>query len=287
MSAEVVIVGADGNEHVFPAGFDPKKAAAIVRQRAPAQPTIPATMQSPATANRGVTPDAMGNAEWGALPPTEKLRNALQWGGKAVSSMTGMGAAGDDAVANPTRTLATAAIVPAFSAAKNAIPSAARAGAKFQEVMGAAKNVPIDISAPGDTALRIMQLSERGGTMPKVVRDILKRMTDPNKPPMAYEEARDFASNISRLSANEYSRLPPAMMREVHNLRVTLNHAVEKAAGSAGKGPQYKAAMKEYAKAARGREMIDDVKTAAKRWAIPGGAAYFGLNKLSDLLRGD
>lgn len=33
--AEVVIVGDDGTEHVFPAGFDPKQAAAIVRRGAP------------------------------------------------------------------------------------------------------------------------------------------------------------------------------------------------------------------------------------------------------------
>ncbi len=33
---EVVIVGADGTEHVFPAGFDPKKAAAIVSKAGPA-----------------------------------------------------------------------------------------------------------------------------------------------------------------------------------------------------------------------------------------------------------
>src|SRR6266571_2841498 len=30
---EVVIVGDDGTEHVFPPGFDPKKAAALVRGR--------------------------------------------------------------------------------------------------------------------------------------------------------------------------------------------------------------------------------------------------------------
>jgi hypothetical protein len=170
---------------------------------------------------------------------------------------------------------------------KGMLPSTARAGAKFQEVMGAAKQVPIDISAPGNAALRIMQLSERGGTMPKAVRDLLKRMTDPQKPPMVYEEARDFASNISRLSVDEFNRLTPALKREITNLRVTLNHSVEKAAASAGKGPQYKSAMKEYAKASQGRQMVDDVKTAAKRWAIPGGVAYFGLGKLSDLLNGD
>jgi len=35
---EVVIVGADGTEHVFPPGFDPRRAAAIVRQGASAAP---------------------------------------------------------------------------------------------------------------------------------------------------------------------------------------------------------------------------------------------------------
>lgn len=36
MDPEVVIIGDDGTEHVFPAGFDPQKAAAIVRGGAPA-----------------------------------------------------------------------------------------------------------------------------------------------------------------------------------------------------------------------------------------------------------
>ncbi len=38
---EIVIVGDDGTEHVFPSGFDPKKAAAIVRGSAP-RAAIPA-----------------------------------------------------------------------------------------------------------------------------------------------------------------------------------------------------------------------------------------------------
>lgn len=176
-------------------------------------------------------------------------------------------------------------VIAGAKAVAGLIPRAVRAGAKFQQVMGAAKAVPIDITGPGNTALRIMQLSERGGVMPKAVRDLLKRMTDPNKPPMAYEEARDFASNISRLSADEFNRLTPALRREVGNLRVTLNRAVEKAADTAGKGKEYRSAMKEYARAARGREMVDNTKDFLKKWAIPGGIATYGVNKLADLLR--
>ena len=43
-----------------------------------------------------------------------------------------------------------------------------------------------------------------GGTMPKVLRDFIKRTTDPNQGPLTYEEARQFYSNAStRLSAEE------------------------------------------------------------------------------------
>jgi hypothetical protein len=225
-------------------------------------------------------------AEPQAEPTTgENIRSALQWGGKAIAGMMGMGAAGREAVENPGMTLATAALPGAVTAAKAALPSAARAGAKFQSVMGAAKDVPIDISGPGNQALRIMQLGERGGTIPKAVRDFVKRVTDPNKPDMTYDEARDFASNISRLSADEFSRLPRGMRREVGNLRVALNKSVERAADAAGKGDEYRSAMKEYSRAAKGREMVDDVKEQAMRWAVPVGLTGYGLNKASDLLK--
>lgn len=45
---EVVIIGADGKEHVFPAGFDPKRAASIVKQQ-----TKPAPARQPGLATIG------------------------------------------------------------------------------------------------------------------------------------------------------------------------------------------------------------------------------------------
>lgn len=162
--------------------------------------------------------------------------------------------------------------------ALNAIPRVARAGEKFQEVMGAARNIPIDVKDVGDVALRINQLAERGGSMPMAVRKILNRMTDPAKAPMAYEEARDFASNISRLSANEYGRLTPAVAREVAELRVVLNKANAQAAQKAGKLAEYESAMKEYAQAMRLRDAVEKATKAAKK-AVPiataGGVGYW------------
>lgn len=167
----------------------------------------------------------------------------------------------------------------AVKAGVNALPSAARAGEKFQAVMGAAKDVPVNVEPLGKAALRIMDLAERGGSMPKAVRDILKRVTDPAKTPMTYKEARDFASNIGRLSVDEMNRLTPVVKRQVAELAAELNKANAEAARIAGKGAEYKAAMREYARAMRMRDALDTVIKKAKKLALPaaagGGAAYW------------
>lgn len=170
--------------------------------------------------------------------------------------------------------------------AKAVLPNAARAGAKFQQVMKAAKDVPIDTSRVGDAALRIAQLSERGGSMPKVVRDFLKRSTDPKKGDLAYGEARDFYSNITKLSADEFQRLNKVMKREVITLRLALHDSLIRAADTVGEGQKYQSAVKEFAQAARLREFADMTKKWAIRGAVGGGAGYLAYDKVSDLLRG-
>lgn len=174
--------------------------------------------------------------------------------------------------------------------AAEAVPTVAKAGAKFQSVMAAAKNVPVDVEAPGKVAMRISELAERGGSMPMAVRKLLNRVTDPKKPEMAYAEARDFASNISRLSANEFGRLTPAVQREVANLRVTLNQAVAKAAETAGKGAEYKAAMREYAQAMKVRDGVNAALEGAKKalpYATAAGAGTYLANKVMHLWSGE
>lgn len=235
------------------------------------------------------TTEFMTPEKWAALTPAERARNVLKWGGNVIVGMTGMGATGREAVEHPIITLATA-VVPATRSVKAVMPSKVRAGANFQEVMGTARNAPVDISLPGNQALRIMQLSERGATLPKVVRDFLKRITDPNKKPLVYEEARDFASNISRLSADEFNRLNPALRRELGTLRVTLNTAVEKAAASVGKGEQYRSAMREYARRSTLDDLASDVWKGVKRGLPLAGAVglgSYGASRISDLFRSE
>ncbi len=226
----------------------------------------------------------VSDEDWAKMTPYERLKGLSQAAGSAL-----FGQAGRDAVDHPGTTLALAALPMVAKGAMGAIPSKARAAGNFQQVMGAAKNVPIDISEPGNAALRIVQLGERGGTAPRAVTQFVRRVTDPAKPTMTYEEARDFASNISRLSADEYNRLPPAMQREMIQLRVALNGSVAKAASAAGKGAEYAAAMKEYAQAARLAQLGDNIWSGVKRSApylTAAGATSYGIHKLSDLMGG-
>lgn len=171
--------------------------------------------------------------------------------------------------------------------AVEALPSTVRAGQKFQNVMSAARTVPVNVNGPGAVALRIQQLAERGGSMPMAVRKFLGRITDPKLGEMTYEEARDFASNISRLSAAEFGRLTPAVGREVATLRVTLNKAVGEAAARAGKLHEYQAAMKEYARASKLLAAWAQIVKGAKRSVVPvtlGGFGYEAMQKLREFL---
>ena len=293
----VVIVDNDGKRHVFPAGFDPKKASEIVRKRVPATPVEPPA----APAQSETWSDSLGlNA-----PTSSPIAGFFRGAGAgavdamqgAVSTITGqLNAKLDDenegrreAGLTKTATLPRVETPDNFSgtvgsllptaaeiavtgragtnAVAKAIPTTAKAGQKFQSVMGAAKSVPVDVEGLGAVALRINQLAERGGAMPMAVRKLLHRITDPSKAVMTYEESRDFASNISRLSANEFGRLTPAVAREVANLRVALNHANAMAAKQVGKLDEYNAAMLEYARAMRIKNVVNAAIEGAKKGA--------------------
>lgn len=164
---------------------------------------------------------------------------------------------------------------PALGTADALVPSAARAGANFQATMGAAEHLPINTEGAGQVALRIQDLAQRGGSMPQAVRQFLARITDPDQGQLTFGEARDFASNISRLSANETQRLTPVIAREVANMRVALNQSLAQTAGQAGKGAEYAQAMTEYAKAMRLRDAVDSVTQSAQK-ALPYAVAAAG-----------
>jgi hypothetical protein len=174
----------------------------------------------------------------------------------------------------------------------SAIPRMGRAGAALQDVTAAAKGVPLDLSKTGDVALRIQQLAGRGGTEPRMVRQLLARATDPTKGPVNFEEGRDFYSNISRLSGDEFNRLTGPIKREVGNLRTALNESLTGGAEQVGKGEQYTKGMNEYRQAVKLKDFAGDVAsgigTTAKKSLPFGalGAGGYAAKKLYDLLLG-
>lgn len=157
--------------------------------------------------------------------------------------------------------------VAAAAAGKTAqaiIPNAEHAGALFDEVMQAAAKLPVDTSIPGDAVLRAQQLKERGGSLPKVMKDFLSRVTDPGQPQLTYDEARDFYSNATRLSAQQASKIAPVMKRQLETFREALNASLQQTATQAGKGTQYFNAMQEYSRAMK----IQNAKNILKKAGI-------------------
>ncbi len=253
--------------------------------QAPTAPK-PTTAGMPTRAASGPMPDD----EWAKLTTGQKVRQFAKWGGYALASMTGMNEAGREAVDNPKMTLAIAAAPMVAQRAIQALPSATRAGAKFGQVMEKARNLPVDAEQPGQVALRIQELAERGGSMPKVARDFARRVTDPAKGDLTYQEARDFYSNITRLSADEFKRLTPVVRMEIGKMKTALDAALKETAGRVGMAPTYQSAMKEYAQAAKVAKALESTKEFAVKRALPAGgvgaAGYFGYRTIGDFLGG-
>jgi hypothetical protein len=162
-------------------------------------------------------------------------------------------------------------------------PTFARAKTGFQEVAKIANPEAVDITKPGNTALEIQKMTDEygAGTQPRSVRKFVQRITDPNKGPLTYEEARNFYSTISKLSADEQQRMPGNMKRLVGQLRADLDESITAAAARRGKGPEYTQAMKDYRRASQGEKAIQGLKKFGTGAALTGatGATGYGLYK--------
>jgi hypothetical protein len=167
----------------------------------------------------------------------------------------------------------------AISRGIDALPSTARAGANFQVAMNAAGDKSIDLSVPGNSALQVQDLANAGGQMPKVVRDFLRRVTDPEQGPLTYADARKFYSNASRLSSAEYQKLTPVMQKAVSQFTADLGHSIGSTAEAAGVGPQYQSAMKEYANASRMKRSVGTATDAIVKY-LPYAAAGYTAKKI-------
>lgn len=150
------------------------------------------------------------------------------------------------------------------------IPTQAKAGKLFEQTMGKAADLPVDTTASSDPLMRAYEMGERGMARPKVVNQMVRRLTSPDAEPMTYREARDFASSLSRQSSTEGQKLTPAMKSKVGELSHAFNEDVGRTAQGAGVGEQYQNAMKGYHRAMQLRKAL--INTAK----VGGGAIATG-----------
>jgi len=166
-------------------------------------------------------------------------------------------------------------------AAAGAIPSTARAGQKLEEVLGAARDVPINATGPVQEAFRGKEIASRGGSLPKILRDFTRRTSSPEAEPITYKEARDFYTN-ARLAMTEYLQTKPNMWRQVTIFKNALGEALQEAAAAAGKGAEYKSAMAEYRRA----KTLQKLAAAAGALGIKMGGLGAGYSLLKSTLGG-
>lgn len=154
----------------------------------------------------------------------------------------------------------------------------ATGGALIGEAEKIAGDYPIDVSGPGDVALETQKLTQSGGKPIKVINDFVRRVTDPDKPPLTFKEARDFYKNASSLSTNEKMNLNPVMHRQVAKFTEALDKSLRETAEHAGAEDQYGTGMKMYAKASRNAEwMKKALKVAGQGAAAAAGGGIVGL----------
>lgn len=196
-----------------------------------------------------------------------------------VSSMTEQGLGTPEA--NATGALGAGTLAAGLTASKigQALPSRANAGAALEEVKSAAGNIPINTTAPGNTALQLYEQAQKGAYVPRAVTRLTQRLSSPEAPPMTYSEAKDFQSIISRLSADDYNRMAPPTKFLVGKLNADLKGSLADAADVAGKGQQFTQAMQEYHRAMQVRGFTDEARAMALKATIYGalGTAAGGV----------
>lgn len=166
------------------------------------------------------------------------------------------------------------------------IPSKAGAAQNFQQVMKAIGDKPVDVSGAGQVALETADIAKRGGRLPKVIADFMRRVTDPQQGPLTYAEARDFYSNASALTPEEMTTLKPRIRAQVAKFTKELGSSIQNTADQGGVGEQYSGAMKEFRRASQLGDSLDVAKGTLKNLLVKGVPYAGGAYSLSKIING-
>ncbi len=165
------------------------------------------------------------------------------------------------------------------------LPRIGAAEAKFEQVMGAAKDIPLELGKADDVALRALELAGkgkmpgRGSQLPKVLNDYIK--TRELGQPMTYEVGRDFGSASSALSSKEARATTKVMKHQVNEFAAAMKDANRGAAEKVGLGKVYDEAMTEYRKA----KNLEEAGKALIKWGRRVALGYVGIKGVGEILK--
>lgn len=162
-------------------------------------------------------------------------------------------------------------------------PNPQRAGANWDTVDAAAKDVPVNLSAADDIALEALKRGGRGaktigegGSLPKMFSDYIRQREA--SPTMTYETSRGFAKTAgNKLSQLEEQGTDARMKKLIGDFAEALSKANREAAGKVGMGDLYDAASLEYKQAMNRQNRGKLAKEVATKAAIGAGLGSTGL----------
>jgi hypothetical protein len=143
------------------------------------------------------------------------------------------------------------------------------AGELFNTAKAAAGSNPVATEAAGQTALGALNKQAVGRTIPRTLSRFAQRVTNPDAGDLTYDEARDFYSAMSEMSANEKAAYTPSVKRLLSQTKNALGDAIQQTADNAGVGKEYAEGMSKYAMGSRLQETWDTVWAATKKDVIP------------------
>lgn len=178
---------------------------------------------------------------------------------------------------------------PGTRAAIDAVPSTKYAGQVLNQVAEGMNSAGATV--PLNNALKplsnIGDLSRTGTEFAKAPRQLLGRALS-GQTTLPYDDARNFYSNISQLSADEAMKLKPIAAKAVGELRAGLHSDIGAAADAIGQGDAYRQAIKEYAQASSLKDKAALVAKWAARAGITGAlgvGGYSAYKKVEELAK--
>ncbi len=145
------------------------------------------------------------------------------------------------------------------------------AGQLFSAIAKDANQVPVTLNNSADAALKLMDWQKKTQLGP-TINKFLNRITSGKQGDLTYEEGRDFYSLLSRMSADEQSKLAGPVKYQIQKLTAGLKQDIGDAADTVGHAADYYKAMGDYARAMK----LQDWYELAKKYAIRGAVAAAG-----------